>query len=338
MSEDRTQAPSRRRLQQARERGQVAHSPELTGAVGLLAAAVSLSFWGEGLARAMLSLMREPLLGATPISADAAEVVARLRHLALGVAWPFGLILGAFAVAALAAHQAQVQGLWAPVLLAPDFSRLWRPGQGPDLAARGTRGLWGLIKTAVIAAVAAWAIRSEWGASQRLGGLDAPNLALAAGLTLRHFTLTLATAILGLGLIDFALQYVRFEAMLRLTPEEQREDIRSTEGDPVLRAHRRRLARTWRGDAPEVLAGASLVLTGPAGLTVVLAGGPPPRRVLVRSIVNGPAGDRVRRAAEKAGLNQVAAPDLARGLAQRQPPSQPPTPEQLAELAAVWLS
>ena len=34
------------------------------------------------------------------------------------------------------------------------------------------------------------------------------------------------------------------------------------EGDLSLRARRRRLARAWRGDAPELLAGASLVLTG----------------------------------------------------------------------------
>ena len=32
-AEDRTQGPSKQRLQQAREHGQVAHSPELTAAV-----------------------------------------------------------------------------------------------------------------------------------------------------------------------------------------------------------------------------------------------------------------------------------------------------------------
>ena len=36
MSEDRTQPPSKRRRQLAREQGQVAHSPELTAAAGWL--------------------------------------------------------------------------------------------------------------------------------------------------------------------------------------------------------------------------------------------------------------------------------------------------------------
>src|SRR5438132_1070881 len=126
MSEDRTQAPSKRRLQQARESGQAAHSPELTGAAGLLAAGVALWAWGDRLAGALLAGIPAPLLGAMPVSADAAEVVARFRDLAFGVAWPLGLVLSAFAAAALAAHQAQVLGLWAPALLAPDPSRLWR--------------------------------------------------------------------------------------------------------------------------------------------------------------------------------------------------------------------
>ncbi len=108
------------------------------------------------------------------------------------------------------------------------------------------------------------------------------------------------------------------------------------EGDPALRARRRQLARSWRGDPAEALAGASLLLTGPSGLTVVLGGGPPPHRVSVRSILSGAAGTRLRLAAATRKLPAVDAADLAVRLASRRPPSLPPTPEQLAELAALW--
>ena len=47
MSEDRTQPPSKRRRQMARQHGQAAHSPELTAAVGWLAAVVLLGFCGR---------------------------------------------------------------------------------------------------------------------------------------------------------------------------------------------------------------------------------------------------------------------------------------------------
>ena len=102
--------------------------------------------------------------------------------------------------------------------------------------------------------------------------------------------LVIGVVMLILGMADYGLRYMRFEAMLRTTAQEQREDHRVMEGDLSLRSKRRRLARAWRGDAPELLAGASLVVRGDHGLTVVLAGGPPPRRVTVRNVAQGKAG------------------------------------------------
>ena len=73
-----------------------------------------------------------------------------------------------------------------------------------------------------------------------------------------HLAAVLAGVLLVLGLVDYGLRYSRFEAMLRTTPQEQREDQRTMEGDVAARAQRRRIARAWRGDSPELLAGASL--------------------------------------------------------------------------------
>ncbi len=336
-AEDRTQAPSNPRRQQARERGQVAHSPELSGAAGLLAATVALTIWGDGLATGLLAAVGAPLTGEIAVSIDAAGVVSRIQSLAIGLAWPLLLVLATFALGALGAHQAQTQMLWAPALIAPDPSRLWANGQGGDggFGARAGRGLWALAKTAVIAGVAAWVVRADWLAFHALD-IGTADLARLAGQSLRHLLLTLSAATLALGLADYALRYRRFEALLSLTPEEHREDLRSMEGDPSLRSQRRRLARIWRNDPAELLAGASLVLTGPSGLTIVLVGGPPPRPVSIRSIVAGPSGEPLRRAAATARIPVVSAPELCRRLSLRRPPGLPPAPEHLAELASLW--
>ena len=336
MLDERTQAPSKVRRQAARERGQAPHSAELTAAAGLLAASALLGVWGDDLAMAMLGSLRVPLSGTPIVSADAAEVVARLRAPALGVAVPFFGMVAGVVVAAVAAHQAQVGLLWAPSRIAPDVTRLWGIGQGPGLVTQAARGAWALAKTAVIVLVAAWAIRSEWAGFQRLGSLDMSSLARASCHALGSLAVILAVATLVLGLIDYGVQYRRFEARLRMTPEEEREDRRTTDGDPAVRARRRQIARTWRGDSRELLAGASLVLTGPAGLTLVLAGGPPPRRVSIRTTAQGASGARLRTAADAARVPQVAAPDLARQLARRQAPGLPLPEEILGELAALW--
>ncbi len=337
-SEDRTQAPSKHRRQQARDRGQAAHSPELTAAAALLAAAVVLSWCGPMLVTALLGLIRQPLLD-SPIlflSADGAEIATQLRMHASAIVIPLVMILSTSWLAALAAHQGQVLGLWAPGLLAPDIGRLWTFGQGRGFAANAGRGVWSVLKAIVVVVVAAFAIRSDWPALQSLSRVDNPELALASGFALRNLTLALAVAMLGLGILDYALATLRFEATLRLSPEEHREDLRAAEGDPSLRTRRRRLAKAWRIDSPEALADASLVLTGPLGLTVVLVGGPVPRPISIRTIVGGAQGDKVRRTSSKAGIPNVAAPALARKLSRRRPIGSPLPPEALSELTPFW--
>lgn len=336
MSEERTQAPSKRRRQQARERGLVARSPELTAAVGLLAAVALLGLWGDDLVEALVAAVRAPLAGEAIVGAEPAEVVARLRDLALGVAGPLLGVIGGVVAAVVTAHQVQVGGLWVPGLVAPDPQRLWGGGGAGGLGARVARGGWMLAKAAVVVGVAGAVIRAHLPAFDRLGGLEARALSRAAGDLLRGLTGDLALATLGLGLVDFLLQQRRIEAQLRATPEEQREDLRAIEGDPALRARRRQLVRAWRRDPAGDLAGAALVLTGPAGLSLVLAGGPPPRRVTVRRVARGPSGVRLRGDAGRAGVPLVAAPDLARLLARRPDAGSSPPAPLLAALAALW--
>jgi flagellar biosynthetic protein FlhB len=338
MADERTQTPSRRRRQQARERGQVARSSELTAAVGLLAAVILLGLWGGDLASALVSLVREPLESAPDLVADPAAVVARVRHLALAVAAPLGAVLGGVLAAILTAHQLQVGGLFVPGLLAPDPGRLagGGGGDGTGFTDRGARGAWSLAKSVIVVAVATWAISSHMSTFARLSQLEIHGLARASGYLIRDMAYTLALAILALGVADFAWHYLRFEDLLRVTTQEQRDDQRIDDGDPAIRARRRRISQGWNVDLSELLVGASLVLTGPAGLTVLLAGGPPPRRVTVRTAVQGVTGLRLRRAAESKRVPQVASPDLARRMSRRLAPGAALQMEIRAELAALW--
>ena len=185
--------------------------------------------------------------------------------------------------------------------------------------------------------VAAWAIRSEFDGLAGLGKLDTPALARAWAGAVRGLLGTLAALAFALGLVDFLLQRRRFEGMLRLTPEQSREDQKAMDGDPSLRGRRSRLARAWRGDTPELLAGASIAVVGANGLIVVLAGGPPPGKVSVRSAADGATGAKLRLSAEKARIATVDRPDLARKLARSaSKPNERLAPELMADLAAVW--
>jgi flagellar biosynthetic protein FlhB len=336
MSEDRTQPPSKRRRQLARQQGQVAHSPELTAAAGWLTAVLILCALGDDLASRLTDLVRGPLVRSAVVTADPAAVVAAVRGLAHGLIWPLAAILVGFAAGALVAHQLQVRGLWAPVLVVPDAARLWAFSSGQSAGTRAERVMWSLVKSAVLLAASAWSIRAGWNDVLRLSDLEGPALAHAVGQILQRTVWILAGVLVVLGCADYALRRRRFEAMLRTTPQEQREDRRVMEGDPAARAQRFRFARAWRSHSPELLAGASLVLTAPAGLTLILSGGPPPRRVTVRGAVKGHVGLRARRSAEASNVPQVDAPHLARRLARRPAAGSPIAAELMAELTSIW--
>jgi flagellar biosynthetic protein FlhB len=334
---DRTQSPSKLRRQQARERGQVAHSTELTGAVALLAAALLIGVVGEPLGEGLLSLVRGTWTGELPVTLDLADSIEQLRHAAWNVLGPLVLLILGTVAAGLAAHQAQAGGLWVPGLLAPDVGRLWGTGGGEGFAGRAGRGLWSIAKGLIVLVVAAWAIRMRVDSLTRLDGLEASAIARTWAEALRSLLVTMAAATLALGLVDYALRHRRVESMLRMTPEQSREDQKAMDGDPALRSRRRRLARAWHGDAPELLAGATLAVAGPKGLIVILVGGPPPKGVSVRSAADGATGARLRRAVESAPIPLVEQGDLARKLARlASKPNQKLTTDLNADLEAVW--
>jgi flagellar biosynthetic protein FlhB len=320
----------------ARERGQAAHSPELTAAVGWVTAVALLGFFGGDLTVALAGLVRGSMLHPAHLADDAGAVAAHVRRMTIDLAWPLAVILAGFAGAALAAHQLQVRGLWAISQIVPDPRRLWNFSKGPDLPTRFVQSSWSAAKGVFVIALSVWALRAGWLDLLRQSRLEGPRLAQAAAEIVLRTSWMLAGAMLALGFVDYVLRYRRFEAMLRTTSQEQREDQRVMEGDPAARAQRQRVARSMRGDSPELLAGAAFLLNGAAGLTLVIAGGPPPQRVSVRSVAKGGSGLRLRRRAEASGLFQVEDVSLAQRLARRPAAGSAIAAELIADLAAVW--
>lgn len=335
MSEDRTQAPTRRRRQEARERGQVARSGDLTAAAGWLAAVVLLGMLGEGLARGLGDLLRGPLEAArVGVGTSPEFLVEQVRGAAWGVFGPLlGIVLGVWATM-IAVHQVQVGGLWAPGLLAPEPARLLGGLNGIGHGAG--RGAWALVRVGVLAAVAAGLLRSEWGALEALSGAEPGAMVEGSAAIVLRLGRGLALVLVGLGAVDFALCWRRVEESLRQTPDEYREDLKAADGDPALRSRRRRLTQVWRRDGGEVLPGAGALLVGVNGVAVLLGGGPPPERLTVRRVARGAAAGLLRREAAAAGVPLIVAPVSARHLARGRAGGASLPAAVAAELAAAW--
>jgi len=340
VSGDRTEAPTPKRVADARRRGDVPQSRELTGAAALLGGLAALAFAAPGAARDLAASLASTLARAPlepPAGAAGAGALAALGQggwavlrLALAPA------LGA-AGAALAAGLLATGANFAPGALSPradrldPFRGLRRLAAPANLAAVAL----GIAKGAVLVAVAAAWFR---GAAAGLAGLARaePSALLRASPALLELALRLAVVFAAFGLLDLALARRRHRRALRMSREEVRREQREDEGDPAHRAERRRIHRALLQAGP--VRKATVVVVNPTHVAVALhhdrAAGDAP---LVLAKGAGLAAARIRSAARRAGVPIVRDVPLARAL-HRLAEVGEEIPEELYEAAAAVLA
>lgn len=334
MSGERTEAPSAKRLREARRRGQVAVSAELTGAAALAGGLLAIAVAGPACARALAQEMHAALSGAALSGAEPAAALARSGALLLRAA----LVPGSGALAgALAAGLLQTGFLFAPAALSPRLERL-DPFRGLrrllSPAQLGAVGV-GLLRAAVLLGVGALWLRESAPALAMLARLEPAGLWRALS-WLGELAVRLVLALVALGAVDLLRLRRRHLRSLRLTLEEARRERREDEGDPALRGERRRLHRGLLEAGP--ISRATVVVVNPTHLAVALrhdrdADEAP--RVVAKGA--GRAAARLRSAARRAGVPVVRDVALARAL-HRLAEVGEEIPEELYHAAAVVLA
>ncbi len=333
MSGSRTERPTPRRLAEARRRGEVAVSRELTGAVSLLAGLAALAACGPWWFGALASEVRGGLLAA--LRADRAQGGALLSA-AVTVLRLSALPALAALAAAVAAGALQTGGLVTLAQLAPKLERL-DPFRGlarllspARLAALGL----GLLKAALVVAVVLHGWRATAATLAQLPRAGSPGGTLAA--MLWPLAWRLAGVLLLLGGADLLLVRWRHRRQLRMSRDELRREAREEEGDPRHKAERRRVHRALAEAAP--VARATCLVVNPTHVAVALhhqRGSGQAPRVLAKG--TGEAAARLRSQARRAGVPIVRDPPLARAL-HRLAEVGDEIPEELYDAAAAVLA
>lgn len=320
-SEDRDQRQlpaSERKLQKAREEGQVPRSREAAHAAALLAACLTLALYGPAFAERCLMLVRGALRFDRALTREpqrALDAAGTLAADALIAALP---VLVAPLAAALLATLA-IGGLvftFKPV--SPDLTRL-DPMKG--LGRIFSRdALVDLAKLALIAlavgAVGAMVVSGGLHRYAAYAGMPLHAALAAAGGDLRSGLLAVFGVVLVAAIADAPLQIFRHRKQLMMTPEEMKQEFKESEGDPHVKAKRRQLQREMsRHRMLAAVAQANVVITNPTHYAVALrydegAMGAP--RVVAKGADLIAA--RIRELAAEAGVPLLEAPPLARAL------------------------
>lgn len=241
MSEDRSHAPTQRRRRQALEQGRAPRSAELSSAVVYLGAIAAIVLFSPRLFDYLLALLERQLT--TPVASSSfPDQVSELQATgmqSLVNALPVFAMLG---VVAVMVQLTQMGFLWLPHKVLPDVGRLNPASRIQRLFSPANWASLLLQSLKVVALVTASFFVMKQLLPQLLQlSATAPEFLLSkvAGLLLQ-FATALGAVLLVFGVIDYALQKLKFERDLQMSPEEVREEIRAIQNDVSL-ARRRRL-------------------------------------------------------------------------------------------------
>lgn len=306
-----------RRIEQAREQGQVARSRELTAAAVALVAGIGMSSLGPQFVRQCLVLMHDGL----NLDRSAAFTDDRMAGslLAMSTAMVAALtpLLGVILVATLAGPLLLSGWNLSWKALAPDFGRL-DPFKGlKNLFS--TKGLAELAKTllksGLLAGAGTLAIVRMWGEMQSLARLDVSAGVVALGSLVMTATFVLVGALVLIAAVDVPYQIWRYHHGLRMTREELRQELKEQEGDPQLKARIRSLQRdAARKRMMAAVPKASVIVTNPTHYAVALEYSPgmPAPRVVAKGTEL--IAEKIKEIGRAHGVPLLEAPPLARAL------------------------
>jgi len=239
----RTEQPTAKRLEQARERGQVPRSGDLGAAAVLLAAAAGLQLLGGWSGARLDALMRSGLTLSRERALDEGTALAAFGSAAMHALIACAPFFGVTMLAALAAPLALGGRGFHPQALAPDFSRL-SPAAGfarMFSVAGGVELAKAFAKFGALALIAAAVLWQQSGAIQSLGNQPAPAAIAHAASLAGHALLLLAAGMALIAAVDVPWQLWRYTRDLRMTREEVREEMKESEGSPEVKGRIRKL-------------------------------------------------------------------------------------------------
>jgi flagellar biosynthesis protein FlhB len=271
---DKTEAPTPRRRLEAREQGNVPRSPDLTAAVLLIGVLMLLNNFGNGLVKALRTIIEE-MLGETSLmdlNTDSVGVIFIRAIFSIGRAIaPF--FLGVMLLAVLV-NLAQTGLIFSTQRITPNLMAL-NPLKGLSKIFSGGQGIvrltMNLLKLTLVGLMAYSAIHGRLAQIILIQELSFNEIFSIASGIIYAIALRIGVLLLVLALLDYVYQRFRIEKELKMSKSEVKEEMKRMEGDPAVKGRRRQLAlarhrERMKNDVPK----ADVVVTNPTEFAIAL--------------------------------------------------------------------
>jgi flagellar biosynthetic protein FlhB len=288
--QERSEQPTPKRQEEAKEQGQVAKSMELNSVAILIAAMLSFkvvsSFFGETIRRYFTTVYMESSLTTITVESAPQLLITFLQIFTITVG-PVLLILLIFA---LAINYAQVGFIFAKKLLQPDFKKL-NPLEGLKRMFSGrslVELLKGILKVAIIGFISYIVINKYQDAYLALPNQSVSEIIGFIASLFFDLSIKLTIALLVFASADFGYQKWQHNKQLKMTKQEIKEEMKQQEGDPKIKSRIRSLQyqmvrRRMMQNVPE----ATVVVTNPTHIAIALKYEPKSRSDAPKVVAKG---------------------------------------------------
>jgi flagellar biosynthetic protein FlhB len=317
-SASKTEEATPRKLQQARERGEVVKTPDVAPLASLAAAATVVALAGGYLSRNLMMALTPFLAHPDAMSFDSDGGVAIMKSAVVAAAPVVGAVVLAACAAGVAGNVIQTGLMFTPDRLAPDLSKL-----SPAAGLKRIFGIDGamqflksLLKVTLTGLLAWWVLKPHLNELEDLARFEPLAMLTFSADILRRLVFAVAAFLVVVAGADWFWQRQRFLQRMRMTKEETKEDFKQSEGDPHIKARQRQLRNERaRRRMMQAVPTATVVVMNPTHYAVALKydQGETPAPLCVAKGVDSLA-LKIREIAEAAGVPVLEDPPLARAL------------------------
>ena len=313
-----TEEPTQRKLDQAREKGDVIKTQDLGALASLTGAAAVIALAGGWLSQNLTRDLLPFLAGAGTISLDRLGAVEVARHAILAGAPFIVLVVAAAAFAGAGGHLMQTGLMFTPEKLKFDLKKVspvagFKRIMGPDGLMQFVKSL---LKVLMTGAIGWWVLEPFLPRMANLAAMEPAAMLPFASDILRRLVFAVVGLLLVIAGADWMWQRQRFMKRMRMTKEELKEDFKQSEGDPHVRARQKQIrSERARRRMMQAVPTATVVVMNPTHYAVALKyeAGETVAPVCVAKGLDTLA-LKIREIAEEAGVPVIEDPPLARSL------------------------
>ena len=270
---DKKHDASPQRRQKAREDGNIPKSQDLASALLLLAGIYALNYFGTELVKTLTDLMGDQFTATDYRYADSRTQLRQFISVGYRCLIALTPIVGVMFMSAFVVNISQTGLVWLPDKLSIDFKRI-DPVAGMKRLfslTNSTRLGFGLLKISLVAFILISGVVWQWETILQTGQMTLEDVAKFVWAITFDLVRRTAVALAILAIADFGFQKWKHEQDLKMTDEEVREEMKSSQGDPQIKQRRRRVQQQLsmqrlQTDVPK----ADVIVTNPTELAIAI--------------------------------------------------------------------